>query len=139
MRKRNYHKANGNGIRILLGIGVGFLVMIAGAAGFAWLIEKEMLAREHMGIMATGLLAAGGFLGGLCAGRGEGRLARAAAVGAGLVMVLLLLNLVLFGGSWSGVIPGLIAVLGSASAASLIGAGDRKKWGRRRYGKYANR
>lgn len=138
--ERSYGAAKGQWKRVVLGIGVGFLTMLVMTAASAWLIENEVIGRAHMGLLSVTALVLGGFLGAMCSGRGEGRFIRSASVAAGLIMVLLLVNLALFGGSWAGVLPGAAAVLGSAAAAALIRGEKRGRGhGKIRYRKYANR
>lgn len=126
--------------RIAFGIGVGLVVMLAVTGGFAWMMSAQVLGREHEGLASAGTLIISAFLGALCSGRGEGQIVRSAAVGAGMILVMLLLNLLLFDGSLSGVIPSAVVTIGASAAAGLIGGvpGNRRS-GKYRYSKYRNR
>lgn len=126
--------------RALFGLTVGLIVIVSAAGAGAWLINREILGRENMDVAAAVILVLGGLLGGLSAGRGEGRLGRCAMVAIGLILVLLFLNLLLFEGNLSGLLPGALAVLGSTGASMLIGGEKRSRNRRTRsYRKYRNR
>lgn len=138
--KKNFDFPIRDGRRVLLGVGVGLVVMLATAGGIAWLVYRGMLGREHLSIASAVILVLGSLLGALSTGRGEGRLVRCFVVGVGIVLALLLMNLLLFDGNLRGLLPGLLVIAGGAGAAALLGGGSSSRRHRKyRYPKYANR
>lgn len=139
-KERGYGLSNGSWKAVAFGIGVGLVTMLVLAGAFAWMIQREIIGAAHMGLAAVAVLMLGGFLGAVCSGRGEGRFVRSGAVAAGLIMVLLLINLAVYDGSLGGLLPGAAAVIGSAGAAALVlGGGSGNRRGKHRYRKYGNR
>lgn len=126
--------------RTVFGIGVGFVLMLVLTGAFAWLMDIEVLSRESMGLASAGVLILSAFLGGLCSGRGDGQIVRCLAVGGGMILLILFMNLLLFGGSLKGLIPEAVMIVGSSAAAGMVGGipvrGKRRKY---RYAKYRNR
>jgi len=126
-------KGNGQELRIGAFAGaVGFVAVLVTTAVFAWLIHREILGLEHLDLTSAAALIMGGLLAGFSCGRGEGRWIRAGIAGAGLILVMLAVNLICFGGSLSGVLPGCALLLGSVTAAALV-MGDKKGRKRRKY------
>lgn len=126
--------------KAVFGLAIGLLAIMVMTGSFAWFVDREMMGREHMSLASAVVLALSGLLGGLCCGRGEGRLGRCVIVGAGLILMLLLLNLLLFDGHLSGLLPGSLVIFGSVAASMLIG-GQKRSRSRRSYSykKYRNR
>ena len=116
----------------LLAAGIGFLTVIVGAAAFAWLMNREILALEHLDLCSAASLVMGGIAVGLMAGRGEERWLRTLTGAAGVVLLLLLVNLIGFGGDLRGILPVGALVTGAALAGNLaLGSDNRGK--RRKY------
>lgn len=110
----------------------GFLMILASAAGFAWLVNRELLGMEHLDLTSAAALLCGGLLAGFSCGRGEGRWIRAGIAGAEMILILLAVNLIGFDGSLPGLLPCVTLVLGSVAAAALV-MGERKGRKRRNY------
>lgn len=126
--------------KAVVGIGIGMLTVIFATGGFAWLADHEIMKREHMGFASAAVLALSGFLGAFSVGRGEGRLLRCAAAGAGMILILLIINLLFFDGNVGGLLYGSLLVGGGVGAAALLG-GETRGRGRAKhqYRKYRNR
>ena len=118
------------------GIGLGslaaFLTVVISAAVFAWMVGKEMLGMEYLNVCAAAALILGGTIAGLSGGRGADRWVRACLAGAGLLLLLLTVNLIGYDGSLGGIAPCSVLVMGSAAAMALI-SGGRKREKRRKY------
>lgn len=117
--------------RVLFAACVGIVVILAMAGMFAWLIRNETLDVCHMDLMAAGVLIAGSGAAAMCSGRGEGSLKRMASSELGVILFLGLLNLLLFDGQISGLIPCVILIFGTAGAVFLALLGTGLKTGRK--------
>lgn len=116
----------------LFGSAVGLLAVLAASAFFAWLVDREILAVEQIGLAGAGALIFGGLLVGLCGGRGEERWLRAGIGAGGLILGLLLISLIGFDGALDGLLPCAGLVLGSAAAGALVTGGGKGR-NRRKY------
>lgn len=126
--------------RVAFGIGAGILVILAATGGFAWLISREIISREHMEIASAVVLVTGSLVGAFVTGGGDGRPARCVAAGMGIILLLLMINLMFFDGNIRRMIPGAVLVAGSVIAASIMGGNHKgRRRGNYRYPKYSNR
>lgn len=123
--KKRYSSLPAGWKRVAFGVGVGMLTILAVTGGFAWLIGKELLDREQMGLCAAAVLILGTLMGTLSVGRGEGSGARCAGVGVGLALMLLFLDLLFFDGGLKGLAPGALVIAGTCGAVVLLGIGNR--------------
>lgn len=121
--KKRYSSLPAGWKRVAFGIGVGVLAVLVMTGGFAWLIEREALDRERMGLCSAATLIFGTLAGALSVGRGEGSAARCTGVGVGMVLMLLLLDLLFFDGRLNGLLPGILVIAGSCAAAMLLHLG----------------
>jgi len=117
---------------IALGTLASFLVVVASTALFAWLMGKEILGMEYLNISAAMALILGGITAGLSGGRGAERWMRSGLSGAGLLMLLLVVNLIGYDGSLPGILPCCVLVLGS-DVGTVLTLGGRKREKRRNY------
>lgn len=126
--------------KVLFGSCVGMLVMLAIAAGAAWLMQSEMMEEDASDVVSLMMLLCGGLFGSLSSGTGEGRAVRCMLVAVGLMLALLLINLILCDGTVMGAGPGGLALFAGAGAAALIGgAGKSGRRRKKKYARYRNR
>jgi len=113
--------------RILFGIGIGLICVISVCALGAWLLETGILSEAYEDIMAALSLLLAGFISAISVGKGEGQLIRVISSGIGLILLMMLINLIGFGGRLNGLVPSLIVVSGGCVSAMLTGRKKKKR------------
>lgn len=113
--------------RILLASGMGLLLILAGTGAFAWLILQRVIDITHLDLMAAAVLIFGSGGTALLSGAGEGSGKRTLLSEGVLVLLLLGLNLVLFDGSLTGVLPCVVLMGGTAGGICLLRMGKTGK------------
>lgn len=116
---------------MLLGLGVGIITMSAVTALGAWLMVRGFMGMMWMDWWAVGALVTSGLIGGAAAQLDGGSSTDGVLAGAGELVVLLVLNLILCGGQMEGLAVTALALAGGSGAAVLLGM-NRGRGGRRR-------
>ena len=115
----------------------GMLVILAMTGIFSWMILKQILDLAHIDLMAAAVLITGSGTAAYSCGRGEGRIKRILGAELGIVISLAVLNLALFDGEISGLLPGVFLISGTAGAVMLtrLGkhSGQNRNIGRRKH------
>ena len=119
----------------LLGVGIGIVTMSSVCAGAAGLMAGGKVEVESMGLIAAGILAMTGLIGGVGTMLSGGGVVDAILTALGEQVVLFGLNLVLCEGRMEGVGVTLLALTGGSGAAVLLrcrsGNGHRRRYKRR--------
>ena len=117
---------------VLMGTVGGLLAVVTVSAVFAGLISGEILGIEYLNVGSATALILGGAVAGIRGGRGADRWGQGVITGLGLLLLLLLINLIGFGGKLDGVLPCGLLVMGSAGGSCLV-MGGKKRRKRRKY------
>lgn len=127
-------KVTGKAMSLPLGIGLGVMISVIvtllGAVVLTYLISRESVTQEGIGLGCGIILVIASFLGDICACAGIKRrwLMVCAVCSAGYYLVLLAVTALFFGGQYQGMGVTALAVLigtGIASAVGILRKGDR--------------
>lgn len=118
--------------RVGLGVAVGFLTMLILTALCAWMLEREMVGLEWVNYLAVLILLLGSFVAAKTVGGSGGRWLHSAVVAAGLWIVMLSVNALLFGSNPGGAGETALAIMGGCGGAALLSGKRTVSRGRKR-------
>ena len=131
-------KRTGRTMSMAAGLAVGGLtslgITLAGSAGLAWLIHREIMEMEDLGYGILVMLLAASFLGAVTAYRKirRRRMVVCTASGGVYLGILLAIPALFFGGQYGGVWVTAMPVMAGSIGAGLLGLGQGRGGKRRK-------
>ena len=131
-------KVTGKAMSLPLGIGLGVMISVIvtllGTVVLTYLISRESVTQEGIGLGCGIILVIASFLGDICACAGIKRrwLMVCAVCSAGYYLVLLAVTALFFGGQYHGILTGAILILIGSAVAALAGMKGKNGLKRRR-------